>query len=88
MSNNVTFEQVERLANELTFPEKLKLVARLSEQLSASMSLALPLDQEQAQREAMAEALLSELDAIADSIGGEFDSAEDLRQIREERANC
>ena len=39
------------------------------------------------QREVEAEALLNELDAIAGSIEGEFDSASDEREIREERAN-
>ena len=39
------------------------------------------------EREAMADALLQELDVIAESIEGEFDSAEDIRQIREERAD-
>jgi hypothetical protein len=35
----------------------------------------------------MADASLAELDAIAESIEGQFDSTEDIRQIREERAN-
>ena len=39
------------------------------------------------EREAMADALLQELDEIAESIEGEFDSAEEIRQIREERAS-
>jgi hypothetical protein len=39
------------------------------------------------EREATADALLQELDAIAESIEGEFDSAEDIRQIRQERAD-
>ena len=39
------------------------------------------------EREAAADALLAELDEIAESIEGEFDSAEDIRRIREERAN-
>lgn len=89
MSNKVTFEQVEQLAVQLPPSEQLKLVARISEQLSGFMPTIPPLDMERAQqeREAMADALLSELDAIANSIEGEFDSAEDIRQIREERAN-
>lgn len=37
------------------------------------------------ERELVADALLAELDAIAESIAGEFDSAEDIRLIREER---
>jgi hypothetical protein len=33
------------------------------------------------------DAWLAECDTLAESIEGEFDSAEDIRQIREERAN-
>ena len=83
MSNRMTFEQVEQLAVQLPPPEQLKLVAHISEQLSGMI----PLKRAQREREAMADALLAELDAIADSIEGAFDSAEDIRQIREERAN-
>jgi hypothetical protein len=45
--------------------------------------------EEQAQRTRLAEvdAWLAECDAVAESIEGEFDSAKDLRQIREERAS-
>lgn len=89
MSNKVTFEQVEQLAAQLLPPEQLKLVARISKQLSNFMPTKPLLDIERAQheREAMADALLAELDAIANDIEGKFDSAEDIRQIREERAN-
>ena len=89
MSNKVTFEQVEQLAVQLPPSEQLKLVARISERLSSSMPTMPPLDMERAQREreTMADALLAELDAIANSIEGKFDSAEDIRQIRAERAN-
>jgi methylglyoxal synthase len=37
--------------------------------------------------QAKADALLAELDAIAESIEGDFDSAEDIRQIRKERTD-
>ena len=89
ISNTVTFEQVEQLAVQLPPPEQLKLVTCLSEQLSALLRTLQPLDMELARqkREAAADALLAELDAIAESIEGQFDSAEDIRQIREERAN-
>jgi len=33
------------------------------------------------------DAWLAECDAVAESIEGEFDAAQDLRQIREERAS-
>ncbi len=39
------------------------------------------------ERIAKADALLAKLDAIAESIEGEFDSAKDIREIREERTN-
>ncbi len=39
------------------------------------------------ERIAKADALLGKLDAIAESIEGEFDSAKDIREIREERTN-
>jgi len=88
MSSNVTLEQVEQLVMQLPPTEQLKLMAHISEQLSRSGMTASPsaepLPREQ---KAMADALLQELDAIAESIEGEFDSAEDIRQIREERAN-
>jgi hypothetical protein len=89
ISNTVTFEQVEQLAVQLPPPEQLKLVAHLSEQLSGLLKTVQPLDMEltRQKREAIANALLAELDTLAESIEGQFDSAEDIRQIREERTN-
>lgn len=90
MTNNVTLEQVEQMAMRLPAMEQLKLLARISTRLSNSATTA-PLVADEADRkvrEAQAAALLQELDAIADSIEirGASDAAEDLRQIREERA--
>jgi len=89
MSNSVTLEQVEQLVMQLPPTEQLKLIAHISNQLSRSGMRVLSSNAELAkrEREAMADALLQELDAIAESIEGEFDSAEDIRQIREERTN-
>lgn len=89
MLNTVTFEQVGQLAAQLPPPEQLKLVAFISERLSSMLKSGLSLNSASAlrTREAMADALLAELDAIAESIEGQFDSAEDIRQIREERSN-
>ena len=88
MSSNVTLEQVEQLALQLPPTEQLKLMAHISEQLSKSgMTAPPPAEPAPREREAMADALLRELDAIAESIEGAFDSAEDIRQIREERAD-
>ena len=79
MSNQVTIEQVEQLAMQLPSPEQLKLVARISEQLSG-LALKIPpsgIEQVQREREAMADALLAELDAIAESIIGESETVEE-----------
>jgi len=87
MSNSVTFEQVEQLALQLPPPEQLKLVAHINERLSPLMPTAQGIDAE-CQRRAYAarvEAFLAACDEVAEQIEGEFDSAEDLRQIREER---
>jgi len=89
MSSTVALEQVEQLVMQLPPTEQLKLMAHISVELSKLEMRALPSNVERVQREreAMADALLQELDAIAESIEGEFDSAEDIRQIREERVN-
>ena len=87
MSDPVTLEQVEQLVVQLPPAERLKLVAHICEQLST-----VPIaerDGEKARRERLAQvdAWLAECDAVAESIEGEFDSAKDIRLIREERAN-
>ena len=69
--------------------EQLKLMAHMSDKLSR-LGITVPradAEQVQREREAMADALLQELDTIAESIEGEFDSAKDIREIREERGN-
>jgi len=91
MANVVTLRQVEELAGQLLPEQQLRLVNHLSRRLAAAArkpgDRRCPRMQERAQREAAADALLAELDAIAESISGEFDSAEDIRQIREERSS-
>jgi hypothetical protein len=89
MTTTVTFEQVEQLAAQLPPPEQLKLVACLSEQLSGLLKANFSFNTESMQRtrEMMADKLLADLDGIAESIAGQFDSAEDIRNIRAERAS-
>ncbi|MFB0534936.1 MAG: hypothetical protein ACETWR_08140 [Anaerolineae bacterium] len=83
-------KQMEQQVAQLSPQEQLKLVAYIAEQLSATL-LVVPAEEigEQTQRTHLAEvdAWLAECDAVAESIQGEFDSAEDLRQIRKERAS-
>ncbi|MFQ5799686.1 MAG: hypothetical protein ACE5H0_13480 [Bacteroidota bacterium] len=90
MSNKVTLKQVEQQVAQLPPQEQLKLVAYIAGQLSA-IPLVVPTRgiEEQTRRARLAEvdAWLAECDRVAESIEGEFDSAEDLRQIREERAS-
>lgn len=87
MSHRVTIEEVEQLVSQLPWLEQLKLVAHVCEQLSTTV--AVESDEEKAQRERLAQvdAWLAECDTVAESIEGEFDSAEELRQIRQERAD-
>jgi hypothetical protein len=89
MAETVTLEQVESLTAQLPPQEQLKLLARISERLS---QLSLPVQETDAERQrreyaAKVEAFLKTCDEVAEQIEGEFDSAEDLRQIREERAS-
>ncbi len=85
MCGKVTLEEVERLASSLPSSERLKLVARICEHLSATATVG----GTAAVTEHLAhvDAWLMECDAVAANIEGEFDSAADVRQVREERAN-
>jgi len=87
MANQATLEQVEQLAAQLPPPEQLKLVARICAQLSATSLAESNEEKRRRERLAQVDAWLAECDAVAESIEGEFDAAEDIRQIREERAN-
>lgn len=75
-------EEVERLAQQLATEDQRRLADGIYRQLEAE-----PLESE-AQRQARRERMLAALalsDKIAESINGEFDSAKDLRRIREQR---
>jgi hypothetical protein len=85
MANEVTLEQVEQLLVQLPASEQLKLVERISQQLNQSVvseSVAAHKRQDYARR---VEAFLKMSDEMAAETIGESDSAEDIRQIREER---
>lgn len=90
MSNRVTLKQVEQQVAQLTPQEQLKLVTYIAGQLSAIPWVVPTKEMEELARRARwveVDAWLAACDAIAESIEGEFDSAKDLRQIREERAS-
>jgi hypothetical protein len=88
MANQITLEQIEQLATQLSPPEQLKLVARLCEELSVtSLGAPIVVNEEVArqQREQEADAILALCDAAAEMWEGEFDAAEDIRQMRQDR---
>lgn len=92
MTDKATLEQVETLAAQLPPQEQLKLVEHVQEWLLASdrSPVAEEIDEERVRQVRLenARALIAALDAIALSIGdrGPLDSAQDIREIREERA--
>jgi len=81
MSDQVRLEDVERMAEQLALPDRLTLIAHIREQVSDSGV------EEAGIRnvETEVDAWLAECDAVAQSIEGDFDSAEDLRKIRQAR---
>lgn len=87
MSNSVSLEEVEQMAEQLTLPDRLKLISHIRERLSKDEDVALRGESAEAERLRDVEAWLAACDAVAESVPGEFDSAEDLRRIRDERAS-
>ena len=80
MSENLSLEQVEELAERLPPHEQLKLIAFISERLSQ-----FPYNKQKSNYTEYINSFLEACDKVAKQIGGDFDSAEDLRQIRRER---
>jgi len=85
----MTLEELEQQVTQLSWHEQLKLIARISEQLSITP---LELSREtltenvlRKQREKEADELLALCDEAAEMWDGKFDSAEDIRRMRKER---
>lgn len=87
MADTVNLEQAERLVVQLPPQEQLKLVARICEQLSVAppvvSSEASTEERVQQERLAKLDAWLAECEKVAELWEGEFDSAADLRRIRD-----
>lgn len=78
-----TFNEVERLVSQLPPPEQMKLAAGIHERLSEKSS-----DYRTATGEFDIARWLADVDAFVESQqGGDFDSTEDLRKLRWERAD-
>lgn len=89
MTETVTLAQVEALAAQLPLAERLQLVAHVCEQLSVTLPAITVERQATGQKEqgqtAKLEQWLAECEAVAELWTGEFDSAVDLRRMRDER---
>ncbi len=90
MAGSVTLEQVEALAAQLPAPERLKLAARICEQVGSGLPEAAELarDVEERKRQealCVAEQLLAECEDVEDDSKGTSDAVEVLRQLRDER---
>lgn len=84
MAEQMTLEELEHQATQLSWHEQLKLIAYISEQLSDT-PLELTEDNIRKQREKEANEILALCDEAAEMWEGKFDSAEDIRRIRKER---
>jgi len=90
ISESVSLKQVKQQTLQLPLQEQLKLVMSIVQRISALPLIEPIMKIEQQTRQARlaeVDAWLADCDAVAESIEGEFDAAEDLRQIREERAS-
>ena len=88
MSNQVALERLEQQAVQLLPQEQLELVAYISQQLSVMPFVAPMIMNEKSlrrQREKEAGELLALCDAAAKMWEGDFDAAEDIRQMRWDR---
>lgn len=89
MTETVTLAQVEALAAQLPLTERLQLVAHVCEQLGVTLPAITMTQQATAPKEhgqpAQLTQWLAECEAVAELWTGEFDSADDLRRMREER---
>lgn len=80
--NNMKLEDVEKIVFQLDPQDQRRLADGIYRQLNAKPAESTA--QRQARRERML-AALAKCDEIAGTIDGEFDSAEDMRQLRERR---
>ena len=86
MSDQMTLEQLEQQVTQLPPQEQLRLVARISERLSA-IPLAVTVGEEslRQQREIEADKLLALCDKAAEMWNGAFDAVAEISQARQKR---
>jgi glycosyltransferase A (GT-A) superfamily protein (DUF2064 family) len=86
MFSQVTIEQVEQQIVQLSPNEQLKLIARIAEQLGEKSAEPLKTVDDadtQQQRKQEADELLALCNVAAELWTGDFDAAEDIRQMRQ-----
>ena len=92
MPESVTLEQVETLVVQLPPQDQLRLLAHISERLSSTLPTAPEANRSHTEtvhddRLQLAKMLCDEVDDVIDDTHGEFDAAEDIQRIREERVS-
>lgn len=90
MTESMTLEQVETLVVQLPPQDQLRLLAHISERLSSTLPVVPEAESNQEQRVRderlrLAKALCEEVEDVADDAQGEFDAADDIRRLRDER---
>ncbi len=92
MPESVTLEHVETLVVQLPPKDQLRLLAHISERLSSTLPTALEATRShdgsvRDDRVQLAKILCDEVDEVIDDTRGEFDAAEDILRMREERVS-
>jgi hypothetical protein len=88
MIENADLEQIEKLIGQLSPSQRLRLMARMCEELSILPAIEpthSKAEKIKQKRLDIAKELLSEVDDIDDDSQGIFDASADIRRIREER---
>ncbi|MBI4640196.1 MAG: hypothetical protein HY731_05850 [Candidatus Tectomicrobia bacterium] len=88
MSSQVTLEQLKQQVAQLPLQEQIKLIVDISERLSAMPLVVLTKERDwewaRIEQSAQVDAWIAKCDEVAELWEGEFDSATDLRRIRDE----
>ena len=85
MSGKVTLEEAERIVDQLPPHEQLKLMAHVKEHLKVTIPSEIDEEQWRQENAERIKAFMKMCDEMKVKTIGKTDSAEDIRQIREER---
>jgi hypothetical protein len=92
MPESVTLEQIETLVSQLPTKDQLRLLAHISERLRSTLPVVSGVESHHEQsvldeRLQLATILCAEVEDIANDTRGEFDAADDIHRMREERVS-